>query len=138
MKNQKELKDSMSLNQLGQALGADKIEMAPPSGNGKAEDDILRQAIQIQRAKNEHLTERMNKLLTGKSKAPNEFVAYLLNTFRDGQAEMESLRATMEQLEMQTRQVRERIMILRGEQKKCVQDIQQWDRPLGAPQSKEN
>ena len=131
MKNQK---DGMSLNQLGQALGADKIEMVPPSGNGKAEDDILRQATQIQRAKNEHLTE----LLTGKSKAPNEFIAYMLEQMKNLRAEGEALNANIDQAERQLRQMHERSHALQAAHDKYIQDIQQWDRPLGAPQSKEN
>jgi len=133
MKNQKELKDGMSLNQLGQALGADKIEMVPPSGNSKAEDDILRQAIQIQRAKNEQLTE----LLTGKSKAPNEFVAYMLEQMKNLRAEGEALNANIDQAERQLRQMHERSHALQAAHNKYIQDIQEWDRPLNNKAVKE-
>jgi len=133
MKNQKELKDGMSLNQLGQALGADKIEMVPPSGNGKAEDDILRQATQIQRAKNEHLTE----LLTGKSKAPNKFIAYMLEQMKNLRAEGEALNANINQAERQLQQMHDRSHALQAAHDKYIQDIQQWDRPLNNKAVKE-
>ena len=133
MKNQKELKDGMSLNQLGQALGADKIEMVPPSGNGKAEDDILRQATQIQRAKNEHLTE----LLTGKSKAPNKFIAYMLEQMKNLRAEGEALNANINQAERQLQQMHDRSHALQAAHDKYIQDIQEWDRPLNNKATKE-
>ena len=127
-----------NLDQLRSDLGAESIEI--PGGNGKtenSEDIVLQQAAAIQRQRQAELTQRMQRLLTGKIPAPNEFVAYMLKQMKNLRAEGEALNANIDQAEHQLRQMHERSHALQVAHNKYIQDIQEWDRPLNNKAVKE-
>ena len=127
-----------NLDQLRSDLGAESIEI--PGGNGKTEnpeDIVLQQAAAIQRQRQAELTQRMQRLLTGKIPAPNEFVGYMLEQMRSCRAEFEALQANIREMENRLTAMRNRSLVLQGEHDKYIQDIQQWDRPLNNKAVKE-
>jgi len=72
--------------------------------------------------------ERLNKMLAGKVEPPNEMVGYFVEQMRKIGSEADNVRKSLQQYRDMASQLESRAHELQGMQKKCVEDIQHWDK----------
>ena len=99
----------VTLKELQEKMKADKIEVVRPEKTPE---------------------ERFNELISGNAPAPNEFVAYLLQNFKQTHKDIGMLEQQRAQLRQQLTQIETQIVSLRGQQTKTIADIEHWDREV--------
>jgi len=122
---------ALSLEELGESLGADKVELV--ENDEMADNQVLQQAAQIQKRKQQQIQAKLAELFSGKRQPPNEFVAYLLKQVGDNQAERTAVNANIQSLRKQLQIQENRALILQGEYETYLKDIQAWDKSLDKP-----
>ena len=104
---------SKTLGNLKQQLGADEIKV-------------------VERDKNPEQVkhDRVMALLNEQVPAPNEFVAYLVKSAHEKHGEVQHLQEVLGNLNQQLAQTQTRLIELKGQQNKIVEDIMYWDKEL--------
>ena len=73
--------------------------------------------------------ERLNKMLAGKIEPSNEMVCYFVDQMRKVSADADAVRKNLQQYRDMATQLEARARELQGMQKKCIEDINHWDKP---------
>jgi hypothetical protein len=82
--------------------------------------------------------ERINKLISGRMEAPNEFITYLVNQVRQVIRESDAVNKELSRHEAAAEQLRMRRSELKGAHQKYIEDIRAFDKPeppLGKPEA---
>lgn len=100
-----------------------------------SEDESPRITPANQRDEIEEANERILKMIRGKIEPPNEFVAYCLEKLRESRAEYEALSANIRGAEQQLEAMKQRQLVVQGENNKYLEDIRNWDKELAPDES---
>lgn len=123
--------------------GGNGKDSTPPNVIDVSEDEFKKAAgadpdSEIEVISNEEMAKieaeknrRLGDLLSGKEKPANEFVSYLVEQLRAGNAEYRQVELTIQEINQRLGTLQKRAIQLQGEQGKYAKDILRWmDRDL--------
>lgn len=135
---QSKLDDALSLEQLREAAGADKVEAVDNEGRLLESTDPTARPkaalANLQKVMGEKAQEqRLQGLVSGKIKPPNDFVAYLVQKIQKTRTEFIAVQQNIRELSIRTQQMKERALVLQGENNTYLEDIKHWDKKIESP-----